>query len=122
MQVIEINKEILLEKDKLFMGLNTRETLCAALGIAVTAGSYFLLSSSGLGIQGGSWIGILAGIPFFAFGFYKKNGMTLEKYLGVVIRSKFTVPLKRPVSYPNTHYELLKDIGKEENNGKNTTA
>ena len=109
MQVIEINKEILLEKDKLFMGLDTRETVCAVLGIAVTAGGYILLSNSGFGLQGGSWLGMLAGVPFFALGFFKKNGMTLEKYLGVIIRSKFSVPQKRPISYPNTHYDILEE-------------
>lgn len=121
MQILEINKEILMEKDTLFMGLTIRETVFAALGVSVTAGGYMLLQNTALGMQGGSWIAILAGTPLFALGFWKKNGMPLEKYLGAVIRSKFSTPQKRPVSYPNIHYDLLIKE-KEEEDGKNTLS
>ena len=107
MQTLEINKEIIMEKDSLILGLSVRETICAVLGVGVIAGGYLLLENSGFGLQGGSWLAIVAGIPFFAVGFYKKNGMPLERYLAAIIRSKFLVPQKRPVSYLNTHYDLL---------------
>lgn len=107
MQTLEINKEIIMEKDSLILGLSVRETVCAILGVGVIAGGYLFLQNSGLGLQGGSWLAIVAGIPFFAVGFYKKNGMPLEKYLAAIFRSKFLLPQKRPVSFPNTHYDLL---------------
>ena len=121
MQILEINKEILMEKDTLFMGLTVRETVFAALGVSVTAGGSMLVQSTALGMQGGSWIAILAGMPLFALGFWKKNGMPLEKYLGAVMRSKFSAPQKRPVRYPNIHYDLLIKE-KEEENGENTLS
>ncbi len=116
MQTLEINKEIIMEKDSLILGLSTRETVCAVLGVGVVAGGYLFFQNSGLGLQGGSWLAIVAGIPFFAVGFYKKNGMPLERYLAAIIRSKFIVPQKRPVSYPNTHYDLLKKESAEGGN------
>lgn len=107
MQTLEINKEIIMEKDSLILGLSVRETVCAVLGVGIVAGGYLFFQNSGLGLQGGSWLAIVAGIPFFAVGFYKKNGMPIEKYLAAIFRSKFLVPQKRPVSFPNTHYDLL---------------
>lgn len=107
MQTLEINKEIIMEKDSLILGLSIRETVCAVLGVGIVTIGYLFFKNGGLGLQGGSWLAIAAGIPFFALGFYKKNGMPFERYLAAIYRSKFLLPQKRPVCFPNTHYDLL---------------
>lgn len=117
MQTLEINREIIMEKDTLVLGLSVRETVCAALGVGATAGGYLLLESGALGRMGGSWLAIAAGIPFFLFGFFKKNGLPFEKYAAAFLKSRFLTPAKRPVSYPNAQYDLLVRGG-EKNNGK----
>lgn len=132
MQTLEINKEIIMEKDNLVLGLSPRETIFGGIGIAIIAGGYMLLSGGGMGLQAGSWLAILAGIPFFLLGFYKKNGLVLEKYVAAIVSSKFTVPRKRPVSYPNEQYNLLTEKvpdeaekntkGKKQKNGEDTIS
>ena len=117
MQTLEINKAILMEKDTLILGLSTRETICAVMGVGLTAGGYFGLQGV-LGMQGASWAAIFIGAPFFALGFWKRNGLSIEKYLWAMLKSRMLTPWRRTVSFPNTHYNLLLEEEKEEGGKK----
>lgn len=77
---IKINKEIRHYQESVIMGLTARQLICSLLAIAVAVGLYFLFKDIA-GRETISWVCILAAAPFGAAGFFRYNGMTVEKFL-----------------------------------------
>lgn len=69
------------------MGLNLRQTVCSILAVGVSVGTYFLFRDR-IHLELVSWLCIMIAAPFGAFGFIKYNGMPLEKFMMVWLRSE----------------------------------
>ena len=117
---IKVPKEVRQYHESIFFGLSLRQFGCSLAAVGAAVGLYFGCVDM-LGTEATGWVCILGAAPLALAGFFTYNGMPLEKYLGAVIRSKFSTPQKRPVSYPNVHYDLLIKE-KEEEDGKNTLS
>ena len=97
---IKLNKEIRNYSEAIFFGLNMRQAVCSALAVGVSIGSYFLFRNQ-LNIEIVSWLCIMTAAPFGAFGFIKYNGMPLERFLLVWLKSELLTAktlLFRPVN------------------------
>ena len=103
---IKIPKEVRKHNETIFFGLSARQFFCAvgAVGIAVIV---YLVISSGLGKESASWICILAAAPVAAAGFFSYNGMTLEQFAWVFIKSELLCAGERRFASENFHYKLL---------------
>ena len=77
---IKINKEIRNYKETLFFGLSARQFACSLLAVGVAVGLYFALRNV-LDRETVSWLCIVGAAPVAVDGFFKYNGMTLEKFV-----------------------------------------
>ena len=96
---IKINKEIRDYKETIVLGLNIRQFIFSVGGLVCSVGSYFLLKDL-IGKEATSWICIASAVPLAAFGFFNKNGLSLEQYLFAVITSEWILPGKRTFQTP----------------------
>ena len=105
---VKINKEIRNYTEKIFFGLSLRQfvfSLCACIMAIIL----YFLSNKFFNKEITSWICIIGVLPFIGLGFFKYNGMTLEKFLYTFIKSKILVPKNLKFKSNNIYYELLKD-------------
>ncbi|MGN0005631.1 MAG: PrgI family protein [Candidatus Gastranaerophilaceae bacterium] len=81
---VHINTEVKGYKESIVLGLTLRQTLCSVLAIGTAVGIYFGFRDI-LGKETVSWLCLVCAAPFAVAGFFKYNGMTLEKFLYEVI-------------------------------------
>ena len=81
---VHINTEVKEYKESIVLGLTLRQTLCSVLAIGTAVGIYFGFRDI-LGKETVSWLCLVCAAPFAVAGFFKYNGMTLEKFLYEVI-------------------------------------
>lgn len=91
---IKIPKEITEYKEKFLFGLTIRQFVSAAAALAICV-PLFIFGKDYLGEDVIGWVIIFIAIPIFAFGFFKYDGMTFEKFLGMLYRQKWVEPQKR---------------------------
>ena len=82
-----INKEIRHYQESICMGMNLRQTICAAFAVAL-AGAVYYFGSAALGRETASWLCIVAAAPVAAAGFFRYDGLNFEQFLWAVIRSE----------------------------------
>lgn len=85
---IKVSKEIREYKERVFFGLSTRQFICAAGSVGMAAGVYFLLKDS-LNQEAISWLCLASAAPVAIAGFFRYNGMTLEKFAVAWFKSQF---------------------------------
>ena len=107
---IKINKEIRTYKDTIFFGLSLRQFVCAVLAVGVAVGLYFALRNV-LDRETVSWVCIVGAAPIAVAGFFKYNGMTLEKFLWAWLKSEFLMAGNRVWKAENYY---LSALGKED--------
>lgn len=90
---IKINREIREYTEFMFFGLSLRQFIFSLVAVLVAVGIYFGLKPY-FGTETVSWMCILGAAPFAAMGFIKYNGMTMEQFLLVWLRSEFIMPKK----------------------------
>ncbi len=103
---VKINREIRNYTESIFFGLSLRQfffSLCACI-IAVI--SYFIFNSI-FSKEIVSWICILSALPFAGLGFFKYNGMPLEKFIVVWLKSEILVPKELKFVAENIYYEAI---------------
>ena len=105
---VRINKEVRNYQESLFFGLSLRQLLFALLAVAVTVGVYFGLRPV-LGNGEIGWVCVLAAFPFALGGFFQYNGMTLERFLLVYIRSEFLFPRRLVFKSDNIYAKALEN-------------
>lgn len=93
---IPIQKDFSNVKTKVAFGLTKRQLICFGLGAVIGITAYFLLKSKVPSDIAGV-IMIIMMLPFFVFGQYEKNGMTLEVIIKNVIKEKYLRPQIRVV-------------------------
>jgi hypothetical protein len=104
---IRANKEIRRYKESIFFGLTFRQFLCSLLAVGAAVLVYFSLKDI-VGEEPVSWLCILTAIPIAASGFFKYQGMTLEKFLAAWIKSEFIRAGRRLYQATNHHYTTLR--------------
>ena len=105
---IKINKEIRAYQESIFFGLSMRQFICSVFAVGAAVGIYFLLVDT-LGRETTSWVCILGAAPVAATGFFKYNGMTVEKFLWAWLKSEFLYAGRRLYKSENYFYNILTD-------------
>ena len=109
---IKINKEIRNYKETLFFGLSARQFACSVLAVGVAVGLYFALRNV-LDRETVSWLCIVGAAPVAVAGFFKYNGMTLEKFLWAFIKSEFLLAGNRVWKSENYYLTAIEKEGKK---------
>ena len=109
---IKINKEIRNYKETLFFGLSLRQFACSLLAVGVAVGLYFALRNV-LDRETVSWLCIVGAAPVAVAGFFKYNGMTLEKFMWAFIKSEFLLAGNRVWKSENYYLSALEKEGKK---------
>lgn len=104
-QYVKIPKDLNNIKDKFFLGLTKRQTICFSLGIALGGLTYYLTYKELGSTFSGALLFIIAS-PFILTGMYEKNGFTLEKIILNYIRFRFKYPQIRTYQTENI-YSLI---------------
>lgn len=108
---IKIPKDIREYKEKVFLDMSLRQAGSIVLAAAVGIPAYFLLKKN-VGDDAAGWTAIIIGIGLGLFGFYKKNGLTFEKYLMKVF-SYYVYPNKRKYTVIDMETKWIENERKE---------
>lgn len=81
---VKLNKNILKYSERVFMGLNTKQTICGVLAIASAIGVYFFCNKI-LGDDIAIILCALVVVPIAAIGFVTYNGMTFLQLVKTMI-------------------------------------
>ena len=103
---IKINKEIRNYKETIFFGLSMRQFVCAVLAVGVAIGLYFALNQI-VSRETVSWVCIVGAAPIAAAGFFRYNGMTLEKFLWAWFKSEFLMAGNRVWKSENYYLDAI---------------
>ena len=109
---IKINKEIRNYKETLFFGLSLRQFACSLLAVGVAVGLYFALRNV-LDRETVSWLCIVGAAPIAVAGFFKYNGMMLEKFAWAWFQSEFLMAGNRVWKSENYYLSALEKEGKK---------
>ncbi|MDD4572488.1 MAG: PrgI family protein [Clostridia bacterium] len=109
---VRIPKEIRTYKEKLFFGLNVRQTICSVLAIAINVPLYIFIRPH-IGDQIASWLIIFTAGPLFLIGFFHYNGMPFEQFIICIMKFMFLIPQKRKYKVENL-YAVLLDLHEKE--------
>jgi hypothetical protein len=90
---VKINKEIRNFKESIFFGLSLRQFLCSLLAVGASLGIFFLLRRF-LGMSEVGWICVVGAAPFAFMGFFRYQGLPLERVLLAWFRSQIVDPRK----------------------------
>jgi len=104
---IKINREVRTYRETIFFGLSARQFFCSLGAVGVAVGLYFLLKDM-LGKETTSWVCMLGAAPLAAAGFFSHNGLTLEKFLWAVLKTKVLYSRRRLYKSENQYAMLLK--------------
>jgi len=104
---VKINREIREYTENIFFGLSLRQFIFSLCAIATTIILYFI-SHKYFGKETVSWVCILGAVPFAALGFFKYNGMPLEKFIIAFIKTEILMPRELKFKSENIYYEALK--------------
>ena len=109
MDIIEVKipKEARQHKESIFFGLSVRQFVCSLCAVVVAAGLYLLLGNT-IGKETASWVCILAAAPVAIAGFFTYNGMTLEQFLWVFLKSEILCAGNRPFMAENFHFNAIR--------------
>lgn len=102
---VKVPKEIRAYREKLFFGLNLRQTICGVLAIVLNIPIYIYLRPV-IGDDLAAWIIICIAAPFFFIGFFQYNGMPFEQFALCIIRFQLLAPRKRKYKSENL-YDIL---------------
>ena len=73
--------------EKLVFGLTMRQFLCLLIAAAAAIGTWFLLTAAlNLSSSITSYVIMAEAIPIMAIGFIKKDGLTFERYISLLLR------------------------------------
>ena len=103
---IKINKEIRAYHESVFFGLSMRQFICSVLAVAAAVGMYFGLKDI-LGKETVSWLCIVGAAPIAAAGFFKYNGLNLERFIIAFVRSEFLCAGRRVYQSENIYRKLF---------------
>lgn len=103
---VRINKEIRAYKENIFFGLSARQFICSVSAVGVAVGLYFGLEQFA-GKEAVSWLCIVGAVPLAAAGFFQYNGLTIERFLLVWLKSAVFGSGRRLYRSENIYYQAL---------------
>lgn len=109
---VVVNKEILNYKEAIFFGLSMRQFLCSASAIAIAVMVYLFFDEK-LGRELASWLCILCATPVAIAGFFQYNGLTFERLLWAIFKTKVLLADRRLYHSVNYRYLLLEEAQAE---------
>lgn len=116
---VKINKEIRNYTETIFFGLSLRQFIFSFLACAIAVVIYFSFKDK-MNLEMLSWLCIISAVPFAAMGFIKYNGMFMEEFIIVWLKSELLVPKKLKFVSNNIYYNALEEfINKSEEGVKN---
>lgn len=115
---IRINKEIKDYHESLFFGLSFRQFACSVAAVGAAVGVYFGLRNI-VGKELVSWLCIICAAPIAAAGFFKYNGINLEKFVIAYIKSEFLCSGNRIYKSENVLFNLYKEVLADDKNKQN---
>ena len=115
---VHINTEVKEYKESIVLGLTLRQTLCSVLAIGTAVGIYFGFRDI-LEKEMVSWLCLVCAAPFAVAGFFKYNGMTLEKFLYEIIYTYLFRSDLLLYKSQNWYYDIYKEGLKLEKHRKN---
>jgi len=114
MMEIKVCKDVRQYRESIVMGLTLRQVICSVGAIAIAVGLFFGLKTI-LGKETASWICIVGASPVAIAGFFKYNGLTVEKFVLEWVKTNFVRNGMRLWKGENYYYNLWRNI-----NDKNT--
>ena len=97
MIAVRIPEEIRKYKEKIILGLNARQLISVLLTAFICVPLYYFgrdyISDDIL-----AWVIILIAVPLVSVGFFRFNGMPMEKFAVAFLKYGFFFPLKRKYS------------------------
>lgn len=109
---IKINREVRTYRETIFFGLSARQFFCSLGAVSVAVGAYFLFKDT-LGKETTSWLCMLCAAPLAAAGFFRYNGLPMEKFLWAVCKTRVLYAGRRLYKSENQYAELLKAPAKK---------
>ncbi|MDR0930344.1 MAG: PrgI family protein [Clostridiales bacterium] len=109
---IRIPKEINEYKERLFLSFTLRQTLSIVGILAINVPLWWLVAPI-IGNDLAGWICIINAPIIGAIGFYRPNGMPLEKYIGFIFVTTFIYPPNRAYKTDNIFEEIALIIDRE---------
>ena len=103
---IKIPKEVRQHRETLFFGLSARQFLCALFAVGIAVAVYLGLGET-IGKETASWACILSAAPMAAAGFFTYNGLTLEQFAWVFLKSEVLCAGNRVFKAENIYYKAL---------------
>ena len=114
---IKICKDVREYRESIFFGLTLRQFVCSIGAVAVAVGLYFVLKSVA-GKEIASWVCIVGASPIAIAGFFKYNGLTIEKFVGVWIKSEVFLTGKRLWGGENYYLRIWRRLLNDKNTKK----
>ncbi|HHU13144.1 MAG TPA: PrgI family protein [Clostridiaceae bacterium] len=109
MAYVTVPKDLNKVKTKVALNLTKRQLICFSAAGLVGVPVY-LLTRSTLGNDVAATLMVMIMLPLFAFALYEKDGMTLEKIIGNMVRSRFFYPKRRPYETENVYRIIQNEI------------
>lgn len=103
---IKIPKEVRQHRETIFFGLSARQFLCALFAVGIAVAVYLGLGET-IGKETASWACILSAAPMAAAGFFTYNGLTLEQFAWVFLKSEVLCAGNRVFKAENIYYKAL---------------
>ena len=118
---IKINREVRNYHETIFFGLSARQFFCSLGAVTAAVGVYFLLKNV-LGQETTSWLCMLCAAPLAAAGFFRYNGLPLEKFLWAMCRTKLLYAGRRLYKSENQYAALLRVSARQKGSLKHEAA
>lgn len=106
---IVVNKEINAYKESIFFGLSLRQFICSIAAVAAAVILYLLLIGK-LGRQITSWLCIIGAAPLAVAGFFKYNGLNLERFIWAVVKTNWLLAGRRLYRAENYSYRFMQSV------------
>ncbi|KAA9237652.1 MULTISPECIES: PrgI family protein [Aerococcus] len=112
MAFVPVPKDLTKVQTKLVFNLTGRQLVCFSGALLVGAPTYWFTRNA-LGDTFSMVLMMIVASPFIFFAFFKRDGLSGEKYLKQMYEFKYKKPLIRV--YKNTnYYRLIEDIYRQE--------
>lgn len=105
---VRIPKEIREYKEKLFFGLNLRQTITTTLAIVICVPLY-IMGKKYINQEVLSWLTLAVAMPLVLIGYFNFNQMTFENFVVAWFKMQWN-PQKRPFRYEPIFMTIRKEI------------
>ena len=106
---IVVNKEINDYKESIFFGLSLRQFICSIAAVVMAVILYLLLIDK-LGRSLTSWLCIIGATPLAAAGFFRYNGLMLERFLWAAVKTNWLFAGRRLYRAENYSYRFMQSV------------